>query len=236
VSLIGLCPFGVLACLLASLGTVWNSGFAQAPSKSPDAQGILAQLAPDDVPPKSLNLNSSQKTRAVRLLAEARREGSPWHRELATYLLAMLGHNYMQNRDELLRTWRKDGDPQTTILLMDLYEQGHQELLHSLLAGYSGWNAAVSEGLGTFFSDELNSNTRVFLGALAQFSPKKQTELCIAAGSTDGGGMAPETERAVLANLRGIGGDVAERCARGVRRGNKDAADTSRDPSEPSAK
>jgi len=41
------------------------------------------------------------------------------------------------------------------------------------------------------------------------------------AGAADGGGMNPKTERKVLVNLKDIGGDVANRCARGVRSGNQ---------------
>jgi len=40
--------------------------------------------------------------------------------------------------------------------------------------------------------------------------------------------MGTKTEREVLANLMEIGGDVADRCARGVRAGNKSAEDANR--------
>ncbi len=72
---------------------------------------------------------------------------------------------------------------------------------------------------------------------LGTFSPRRQMYLCTAAGGTDGGGMGPKTERKVLANLKAVGGEVANRCARGVRAGNQDAEKANNDlPAEPSKK
>jgi hypothetical protein len=166
-----------------------------------------------------------------------KRDETGWHRQLAIYLLAALGHDYERNLDELLRVWRRDGDDGTMELLMGLYGQGHKELMQPLLAGYNGWNAAASEGLGAFFSEQLEKNPRDFLAVLATFSPQRQLYLCTAAGGTDGGGMGPKTERKVLANLNAIGGEVASRCARGVRAGNQEADRANSDlPAEPPKK
>jgi hypothetical protein len=194
-----------------------------------DSGDILAELAPDNVPPQALHLYAAQRTRAIRQLVKARQKETGWHREIAAYLLATLGSNYTGNRDELLKIWRKDGDDGTMELLIDLYGQGHQELLHPLLARFDGWNAATSEGLGTFYSEELEKHPSEFLSVLATFTPARQLELCTAAGNTDGGGMGPVVERKVLANLGKIGGEVAVRCARGVRQGNKDADEANSD-------
>lgn len=193
-----------------------------------DPAGILHQLAPGDAPPPSFTLKPADRTRAIPLLVAAKREQTGWQRQLAVYLLATLGYEYERNRDELLRVWRRDGDDGTMELLIDLYSQGHKEFLAPLLAGYNGWNAAASEGLGSFYSEQLERNPRGFLAALSTFTPRRQLYLCTAAGGTDGGGMGAKTERKVLANLKGIGGDVADRCARGVRAGNKDAEDAGR--------
>jgi hypothetical protein len=210
---------------------------AQPSATASSSNGILAQLAPDDAPPPSLKLDPPQRARAIQLLIAVKREEMGWHRELAAYLLASLGYNYAVNRDEILRVWREEGDDGNMSLLIDLYGQGHKELLHPLLARYDGWNAATTEGLGTFYSDELEKRPEEFLQALGAFSPARQLELCTAAGSTDGGGMAPDVEHKVLAILKRIGGDMARRCARGVQAGNRDAAESSADPahSQPSA-
>lgn len=188
-----------------------------------DPQGILNELAPNDVPPRSLALKPLERVRAIRLLVAVKRDETEWHRQLAVYLLASLDYDYQRNLDELLRAWKSAGDDGTMELLIGLYNQGHKELLKPLLAGFSGWNAAASEGLGSFFSDQLQGYPQDFLNALATFPPEKQLYLCTAAGETDGGGMGEGAERKVLANLKRIGGEVAARCARGVRTGNQSA-------------
>jgi hypothetical protein len=194
-----------------------------------DPTGILKQLAPDDSPPRSLALKPAEKARVIRLLVAVKRDETGWHQQMAIYLLAALGHSYELNRDELLKVWRKYGDDGTMELLIRLYEQNHKELLQPLLARYDGWNAATSEGLGTFYSEQLEKNPRDFLAVLETFPPNRQLYLCTMAGGTDGGGMGPETERKVLANLKVIGGELANRCARGVRAGNQDADNANSD-------
>jgi hypothetical protein len=226
-----------LLFMFLAVGCASFAGTAQPSATSGSSNGILAQLAPDDAPPPSLKLDSAQRARAIPLLIAVKREEMGWRRELAAYLLATLGYEYAVNRDEILRVWREEGDDGNMGLLIDLYEQGHRELLHPLLARYDGWNAATTEGLGTFYGDELEKRPGEFLQALGAFSPARQLELCTAAGSTDGGGMGPEVERGVLANLKKTGTDVALRCARGVRKGNKDAAESNNNslPSPPAS-
>jgi hypothetical protein len=170
-----------------------------------------------------LTLKPSEKARAVRLLIAVKRDETGWHKQLAIFFLAALGHDYERNRDELLRVWRRDGDDGTMELLRQLYKQGHKELLQPLLARYDGWNAATSEGLGGFYSDMLEKSPKDFLAELSTFPPERQLYLCTMAGETDGGGMSHKTERKVLHNMEEIGGEVAARCARGVRAGNRDA-------------
>ena len=202
-----------------------------------DSEGILNQLAPDDAPPPSLALKPAERLRAIRLLVAVKRDETGWHWELAVYLLATLGQDYAHNRDELLGIWRRDGDDGTMELLIRLYEQGHKELLSPLLTGFDGNNVATSEGLGSFYGDLLEKNPRDFLAAITTLPLQKQRNLCYAAGQEDGGGMGPETERKVLANLKVIGGEVAERCTRSVRAGNLDADVPKSDlPAEPPKK
>ncbi|MGA2219716.1 MAG: hypothetical protein ABSG51_16620 [Terracidiphilus sp.] len=222
-SLATVLPFVGVAAILSQTTPILNKGANPA-----DPEGILIQLAPDDGPPPSLALKPAEKARAIRLLVAVKRDETGWHRQLAIYLLATLGYDYERNREELLRVWRKDGDDGTMGLLIGLYDQGHKEFLQPLLAGYNGMNAAASEGLGTFYSEQLEKNPRGFLAVLSTFSPRRQLVLCTVAGGTDGGGMGPKTEGRVLANLKEIGGEVAQRCARGVRVGNP-AADKAND-------
>jgi hypothetical protein len=106
---------------------------------------------------------------------------------------------------------------------MGLYEQGHHEVLRPLLAGYRYSDGALAGGLGTFYSEQLERNPKAFVSTLTTFSPREQRAICTLGGETDGGGMGHKTERRVLANLKAIGGEVADRCARGVRSGNQDA-------------
>jgi len=214
----------VLALVAVIILVPVRPGFCQSTAANRAGMGdILHELAPDDAPPASLKLKPTEKARAIRLLLAAKREESGWHKQLAIYLLATLGQDYERNRDALLRAWAKVGDDGTMALVIQLYEQGHEELLQPLLARYDGWNAATSEGLGTFYGDLMAKNPQDFLAVLATFPPRRQLYLCTSAGEADGGGMNPKTERRVLSNLKAIGGEVADRCASGVRAGNRSA-------------
>jgi hypothetical protein len=99
---------------------------------------ILDQLAPADAYPSSLRLKPSERANAIHELLVVKRDETGWHRELADYLLATLGHDFEANRDALLRVWRGDGDDDTTGLLIQLYGQGHKGLLQPLLARFDG--------------------------------------------------------------------------------------------------
>jgi len=193
-----------------------NKGISPAGSRD-----ILNQLVPDGMIPYSLALKPAEKARAIRLLEVVKRDETGRQRQLAIYLLATLGHDYERNRDELVRSWQSTDDDGIMELLIHLYEQGHKELMRSLFARGNGDNVPTSEGWGYFLGNQVEKNPRDFLAALATFSPEKQLMLCTCAGEEDGGGMEPETERKVLANLKNIGGDRANRCARGVRTGNR---------------
>ncbi len=196
-----------------------------------DPEGILHELAPDTIPLDSLNPKPANRARAIRLLQAVKRQNTGWNRQEAVYLLALLGHDYALNRDELLKVWhgcvfKEDNtscDEMTAMALIGLYKQGHNELLRPLLTGCRNSDGALSEALGPFYADQLERNPKDFLTVLSAFAAKEQRGICWLAGAEDGGGMPPKTERKVLANLKVIGGDVANRCARGVRSGNSDA-------------
>jgi hypothetical protein len=74
---------------------------------------MLRELAPDDVPKPSLALKPAERARAIQLLKTVKHNETGWHRQLAIYLLASIGCGYERNREELLATWRKDGDDGT---------------------------------------------------------------------------------------------------------------------------
>jgi hypothetical protein len=194
----------------------------------PDPDAILHELAPENGPPDSLKLNPAQKEKAIRLLLIVKHNETGWNQQLAEYLLATLGFDYQQNRDELLRVWRgcvvkgfdRDCDEDTLELLVHLSQHGDKTLLRPILAGWRYSDGALSEGLGTFISDQLERNPKDLVAALETFSPRAQRGICELGGSADGGGMGPKTARKVLSNLKAVGGEVSERCAHGVRVGN----------------
>lgn len=203
-----------------------------------DPEGILRQLAPDDAPPKSLTLKPAEKARAIRLLVAVKRDETGWHRQLAIYLLASLGYDYEHNREELLQVWQgcvindfdHGCDENTALALVELYEQGHRELLHLLLAGCLYSDGALSEELFPFYAERLNRNPREFIAALAPFSPIEQQHICEKAGGElceeAGGGPAdgtyPSTMRKVLHHMQEIGGETAGQCSRAVKQGYRE--------------
>lgn len=202
-----------------------------------DPEGIVHELAPDTVPLDSINPKPANRARAIRLLLAVKSKNTGWNRQQAVYLLALLGHDYALNRDELLRVWRGcvekiDGticDEMTAMTLIGLYHQGHKEILRSLLAGCRHSDGALSEELGPFYAEQLVRNSKEFVTELAAFTPKEQRAICLLAGAEDGGGMNPKTERKVLANLKTVGGVVSNRCAREVRDGNQTADENNSD-------
>jgi hypothetical protein len=84
------------------------------------------------------------------------------------------------------RYFRGRDDPEVLKVLLDVQPYG---------------DGALSEGLGTFYSEMLEKRPRVFLRAIAGRPAKERHALCDAAGRTDGSGMSDKTERAVRANL-----------------------------------
>lgn len=202
-----------------------------------DPEGIIHELAPDTVPLDSINPKPANRTRAIRLLLAVKRQNTGWNRQEAVYLLALLGHDYALNRDELLKVWHgcvfkednTDCNEITALALIGLYEHGHKEILRPLLAGCRNSDGALSEALGPFYADQLEHHPRDFVLVLTAFPPKEQRSICWLAGTEDGGGMSQKEERKVLTNLRAVGGDVANRCARGVRSGNQDTDNANSD-------
>ena len=216
-----------LAVLLAI-----TAGFAAcqapfAPARPPDLKSftpetIVDQLIPNGMIPTSLNLNPAERARAIRLLEAAMPvETQERRHELVLYLLISLDHDYALNRNKLLHVWRATCDDGTMELMIHLYEQGRKEFVRPLMEDCKVDNVATDEGLEGFFGDLLAKSPKDFLEALATFPPAKQRQLCWGAGLDYGGGISSATETKVLARLTAIGGDLAQRCARGVEAGKR---------------
>jgi len=188
-----------------------------------DPGGIIHQLAPDDGPPSELVIDPSDKPRTIGLLRDAKREEAGWHKQLAIYFLICLNQDYKQNRDDLLRIWRSEGDEDTMGLIIRVYSLGHSELLSTILMAERHSDGALSEELGDFFGNELKTHPNEIIAGLSQLSIEDQSQICWSAGAGDGGGMADATLAQVLRNLAKIDSKVAARCAINVRRGGRDA-------------
>lgn len=202
-----------------------------------DPEGILHELAPGTIPLDSLNPKPANRARAIRLLMDVKRQNTGWNRQQAVYLLSLLGHDYVLNRDELLQAWHhcvvegyeEDCNEETAMALIGLYKQGHKELLRQLLAGCRNSDGALSEELYPFYAEQLERNTRDFLAALAIFPNKEQQHICESAAWKYDDGIDPETLRKVHNRLMKIGGVVADHCARSYKVGGQAAEDANRD-------
>ena len=112
--------------------------------------------------------------------------------------------------------------------LINSYRQGDKAVLKSLLDAWPYSDGAMSEGLGTFYSDLLYKHPRTFLRAIAGRAKKERYKLCMAAGETDGSGMYDPILRDVRMRLRRIAAErhnglapIARACAKAVNEANR---------------
>ena len=91
-------------------------------------------------------------------------------------------------------------------------------------------DGALSDALGPFYAERLELNAKEFVAMLSAFPPKEQRRICWLAGTEDGGGMSPKEERKVLANLKEVGGNLADRCSRSIHTGSREADQSNSDP------
>jgi len=89
----------------------------------------------------------------------------------------------------------------TAEYLVNLYNLGDHSLLPPLLDAGLHSDAAMSELLGTFYSDVLVLRPRSFLSSLQSRPRKQQSYLCSMAGYTDGGGLERSQFRKVKNSL-----------------------------------
>ena len=104
-------------------------------------------------------------------------------------------------------------------LLIDAYWRGDRNarVLKALLDAGQGSDAALAEGLGTFYAELLQKQPRVFVQAIASRPARERRDLCEAAGVVDGGGMSDEIKSGVKAGLRRIAVGRSPRLARVAR-------------------
>ena len=101
--------------------------------------------------------------------------------------------------------------------LIDLYDHGDHLVLKPLLDAGLSSDGALTEILGTFYSDVLWKHPRTFLGSLSSRPSKQQRYLCNLTGGTDGSGMPPgalKDVRRALARIMSQDQDRLSRVAR----------------------
>jgi len=198
-------------------------------STSGQAQDIVKTLLPNGNPQELVMPKPSERERVIRQLRAARADAQGVYAQQAAFLLAALGADYERSRDYLL--WvlkgcdfpdiRRGCDDMTGEYLIYLCEHGHHEFLGPMLiSSIDDYNAAGSEGLGSFFSTFVAKSPNDFLDAVRSFPASTQIKMCTFAGFGDGGGMAPEDLRKVRSQLGRMNDEVARRCLRQIEKAN----------------
>lgn len=100
-------------------------------------------------------------------------------------------------RDRDCNDWSAD-------FLIDAYWRGDRGTLKALLDAQPYGDGGMAEGLGAFYSEVLEKQTRVFLRAIARRPARERSALCDAAGLTDGGGLDDPMRRTIRANLKRV--------------------------------
>jgi hypothetical protein len=196
---------------------------------TPVAPGNLAErLMVDNRVPGVVRLSREERSVAVAQLEEMRRGSRGKRLQEASYLLAALGSDYEKNRDYLLGVLRNCGvpdtdcDDETAEFLIQLYKQGHHEVLHALMVAGLKSDGALSETLGDFYYRVLMKAPAAFLGGVRGLDARTQKAVCGLAGGVDGGGMPPEDLSRARRELRRMGHDVALRCLGEVEESNRE--------------
>ena len=97
--------------------------------------------------------------------------------------------------------------------LCELFDRGDTLLLEPLLEAGPNSDGALAELLGTFYSDLVLKNPRLFIRYLSKRPVKQQRHIAWLAGATDGSGMAPSQIRKARLKLRRLeseGGTTAK--------------------------
>ncbi len=85
--------------------------------------------------------------------------------------------------------------------LMGKFYRGDQALLPLLIRTGLRADGALATDLADFYADLLSTRPELFLEQLRGFSPSDQGQLAWLAGTGDGGGLAPDELKTIVANL-----------------------------------
>ena len=138
------------------------------------------------------------------------------------YALAIYEVEYRQNRDYLLGLLNTclsrpresseddDCDPKLLDFVTNLYWRGDSTVLPQLLQMADSRKDIIGE-IGTFYANLLERRTAIAVEGLQSLPIAKQKTICHLAGADDFRIDSPKLNR-VAQQLRGIGGEVADRC------------------------
>lgn len=214
-------PTAILAILLLFSATLLSQS-------TYEERDVVQELMPGGVPPKSFRLTAAQKTRVIKQLQAAQKQATGRRGQQIAFLLAALGSKYENNRDYLVQALqgcsikpiRNDCNEDTAVLLMALYHFNHHEVLGPLFVAGATSDAALSEALGSFYSDILTQNSFDFVKAIRLVSKATQNQICFLAGSADGGGMTSSALRKARKQLGAVGDEVALGCLQQIEKAN----------------
>ena len=167
------------------------------------------------------------KDEAISRLNEAKKTAKDKRLQKISFLLAVLGGDYAQNRDYLLgllkncTTKKAICDEDAGLYLVDLYRRNHRELLAPLMDVGKTGHAALAELLGSFYSDVLIRTPAAFIAAIRTRPQPEQKDLCYMAGAEDGSGMPPEDLSKVRKALKASTDKIIRDCLAQVEKANK---------------
>ena len=167
------------------------------------------------------------KDEAISRLNATKKSAKDKRLQKVSYLLAVLGSDYTQNRDYLLGllnnciTKKAICDEDAGLYLVDLYRRNHRELLAPLLDVGKTGHAALAELLGSFYSDVLIRTPAAFIAAIRTRPQPEQKDLCYMAGAEDGSGMPPEDLSKVRKALKISTDKIIRDCLTQVEKANK---------------
>jgi hypothetical protein len=186
------------------------------PTPTPD---LVQQLLPDGAPIAAPQLTPIEQERIIPRLTAAQPQAAGKRAQRIAFLLAALDSDYEKNRTFLLQALRgcgerpaaKSCDEDTARFVIVLHDQGHPELLAPLLAAGRAGDGPVAEALGVLYHQVLTERPEGFVAAIRTLDPALQDRLCKLAGRGAGGSTPGETDE-LNRRLKGIGGNLANRC------------------------
>jgi hypothetical protein len=203
------------------------------PQPQDRSQEILRLLVPDGVWADVTQLDRFDRADEIRVLEEAQVEARDERAVSIAFLLAVLDHEYVANRKQLLDALQAcaserypheaECDYFVADYLMELCRRGDFFLLGPLFDVNRKADGAFSESLWGLYSDMLYEHPDRFLKTLSLYPKNKQRDLCAAAAVEDGGGMAEDRFRTIHESLLNMSDTslrpVARTCAIGLEHG-----------------